>query len=78
MAITIPAPQPIPMTTVASPHAQLDALVVLATGQLNEQLMPMITRLVGVMLDITDPATPKALWEFCNSGYCLNSSFSSG
>ncbi|PIL45849.1 hypothetical protein CR105_07275 [Massilia eurypsychrophila] len=56
MAITTPAPQPTPRTTVVSPHAQLDALVVLATGQLNEQLMPMITRLVGVMLDITDPA----------------------
>lgn len=56
MAITTPAPQAAFKTTVASPHAQLDALVLLATGQLNEQLMAMITRLVSIMLDVTDPA----------------------
>ncbi len=56
MAPITPALQTAPRTTVASAHAQLDAMVVLATGQLNEQLMPMINRLVAVMLDITDPA----------------------
>jgi hypothetical protein len=41
---------------VPSAHAQLDSLVGIATGHLNEQLMPMATRLVAAMLDVSDPA----------------------
>jgi hypothetical protein len=39
-----------------SPHAQLDSLVAIATGHINEQLMPMIGRLVAAMLDVSDPS----------------------
>jgi hypothetical protein len=42
--------------SVPSPHAQLDSLVAIATGHINEQLMPMVTRLVAAMLDVSDPS----------------------
>jgi hypothetical protein len=42
--------------SVPSPHAQLDSLVAIATGHINEQLMPMVPRLVAAMLDVSDPS----------------------
>ena len=42
--------------SVPSAHAQLDSLVQIATGHINEQLMPMVTRLVAAMLDVSDPS----------------------
>ena len=43
-------------TPVRPVHAQLDSLVGIATGHINEQLMPMVTRLVAAFLDVSDPA----------------------
>jgi hypothetical protein len=56
MAMSNPTPQAAPRTTVPSPHAQLEELVKLATGQINDQLMAMVNRLAAVLLDVSDPA----------------------
>jgi hypothetical protein len=53
---TTATPQAASRTTVASPHAQLDSLVEIATRHVNEQLMPMVNRLVAALLDVSDPA----------------------
>ena len=42
--------------SVPSPRALLDSLVTIATGHVNEQLMPMVGRLVAAMLDVSDPS----------------------
>ncbi|MDL2357155.1 MAG: DUF1631 family protein [Pseudomonadota bacterium] len=53
---TSPIPQAPSTTKVAGAHAQLDALVELACGHVNDQLMPMVARLVAALLDVSDPA----------------------
>jgi hypothetical protein len=53
---TIPQPQATSRTGVASSRAELDSLVEIAIRHVNEQLMPMINRLVAAMLDVSDPA----------------------
>jgi hypothetical protein len=56
MATITPPLQAASKATVPSPQAQLDDLVKLACAHLNEQIMPMVTRLVAVLLDVSDPA----------------------
>ena len=56
MATIIPPPQAASKATVPSPHAQLVSLVKLASAHLNEQIMPMVNRLVAVLLDVSDPS----------------------
>ncbi|MDB5933968.1 MAG: hypothetical protein JWQ01_1312, partial [Massilia sp.] len=56
MATPTPIPQAATRTTIPSPHAQLDSLVKLATGHVNDQLMAMVNRLSAVLLDVSDPA----------------------
>jgi hypothetical protein len=53
---TTPLPQAASSTTVASPRAQLDSLAERVTRHVNEQLLPMINRLVVAMCDVSDPA----------------------
>ncbi len=53
---TTPQPQAASRTGIASPRAELDSLVEIATRHVNEQLMPMINRLVAALLDVSDPA----------------------
>jgi hypothetical protein len=53
---TTPHPQAASRTGVASPREELDSLVEIATRHVNEQLMPMINRLVSALLDVADPA----------------------
>ena len=55
MATITPPPQAASKATAPSPHAQLDGLVKLACDHLNEQIMPMVNRLVAVLLDVSDP-----------------------
>jgi hypothetical protein len=53
---TTPQPQAASTTGVASPREELDSLVAIATGHVNEQLMSTINRLASVLLDVGDPA----------------------
>ncbi|MDB5916170.1 MAG: hypothetical protein JWR40_404 [Massilia sp.] len=54
---TLSTEQAAPRTgSVPSPRALLDSLVTIATGHINEQLMPMVGRLVAAMLDVSDPS----------------------
>ena len=53
---TTPIPQAASKATVASPRAQLGSLAELATRHVNEQLLPMVNRLVAALLDVSDPA----------------------
>jgi hypothetical protein len=53
---TTPIPQAASRATVASPRAQLGSLAELATRHVNEQLLPMVNRLVAALLDVSDPA----------------------
>jgi hypothetical protein len=53
---TTPLPQAASRATVASPRAQLDGLAEQLTRHVNQQLPPMIDRLVAAMLDVSDPA----------------------
>jgi hypothetical protein len=55
-----PHPQAASTATVASPRAQLDSLAQLATRHINEQLLPMVNRLVAALLDVSDPALDAA------------------
>jgi hypothetical protein len=53
---THPVPQAASTATVAPPRAQLESMAELATRQVGEQLLPMVTRLVAALLDVSDPA----------------------
>lgn len=53
-------PQAASRTSVPSPHAQLDSLPEIATRHANEQLMPMVNRLVAALLDVSDQTLDAA------------------
>jgi hypothetical protein len=53
---THPVPQAATTATVAPPRAQLESMAELAARHVGEQLLPMVTRLVAALLDVSDPA----------------------
>jgi hypothetical protein len=52
---SIPIKQAATRTSVPTVHAQLDSLVEIATGHVNEQLTALVHRLVAALLDVSDP-----------------------